>query len=172
MAASRSCPSANARCCKPREACASSSWLCLCFRSCEQTGKTGTQKRKRQRQPPPLRQRPRNKLSVGELSRRALNNRETKRRGNLSLALYNRTCLRLRRLRNPDDRFAGPRQAEVVARNFLDQLGIRIQIFHFLGERGVFFAQRLEIGFHFFDFTLGVPHRQKSMGSKDVVHHH
>ena len=75
------------------------------------------------------------------------------------LTLCSRGLLQLLTLRNPDNNLARPRQTQIIARDFLNQTRIAVQILHFLRQRRILLAQLLQIGLHLLNLALRPPHR-------------
>src|SRR4029077_20948175 len=154
MEGSRSCPSANAASFKPASACSSSFSPCCCFRFYVRTGKTAAPKHTNS--PPQRRQLEKKYLLKGiKLDRCA------------GLAFYIGVLFQLLSLRNSDDDLARPRQSQIVARDFLDQSRIALQISHFMLQLFMLLVQLIEIRLHLLNLALRAPHRQKTVRPKN-----
>jgi hypothetical protein len=72
-------------------------------------------------------------------------------------------------LRDLDDDIAMSGQAQFVAGNGLDFVGIGLQRFYLAGKLGVFFIQASDFALDALDFQLGVTHGQKSVRAEYIV---
>jgi hypothetical protein len=77
--------------------------------------------------------------------------------------------LGLLRLRGFHDDVAGSGEAQFVAGDGFDLVGVGFESFNFVGKIGVFFGEAFYVGLYAFNFALGAVHGEKAMGAEDVV---